>query len=281
MRTSFLACMLALPLGAQTCDRPCLQGLITQYLDAMLKHDPSGLPLAPNVRFTEDGDEKKLGEGLWKTIGGLSPFRQDVLDVRESTAGVHALVLENGNPVLLAVRLKVAGGKISEVETMVVRNQAEGMIFRPEAIKEPIPAMNVTPPAGQRNTRAEMIGLAMRYPAGLKVGSFVTSDARFGPEAYRFENGQLMAGRGCTFLAGCDNIREQRLPTLAGITARVAGVDEEQGIVWLRMNFGPGSLMRGEGVLSVFEMFKIYDGAIQAVEAFMRTVPEGKPSGWD
>jgi hypothetical protein len=116
---------------------------------------------------------------------------------------------------------------------------------------------------------------------GLRVGSFVTSDAPFGAGAYRFENGQLMAGPDCTFFAGCDNIREQRLPTLAGITARVAAVDEEQGIVWLRMNFGPGSVMRAEGELSVWEMFKIYDDRIQAVEAYMEIVPAGTPSGWD
>ncbi len=90
-----------------------------------------------------------------------------------------------------------------------------------------------------------------------------------------------MAGPGCTFLAGCENIREQRVPTLAGIEAEVAAVDEEQGIVWLRMNFGAGSLMRGEGELSVWEMFKIYDGRIQAVEAFMETVPANTPFGWE
>ena len=68
---------------------------------------------------------------------------------------------------------------------------------------------------------------------------------------------------------------------ISGITAKVAAVDEEQGIVWLRMNFGPGSLMSGEGELSVWEMFKIYDGKIQAVEAFMEEVPKDTPFGWE
>lgn len=284
MRTKLLLFTLlatSLSLPAQTCDRVCLKGIVTQYLNAMLKHDATGLPVAPGVRYTEDGDEKKLGDGFWKTIAGLGAFRQDILDVRQGTAGVHVLAMEDGNPVLMAVRLKVSAGKISEVESMIVRNRTEGMIYRPEAIKEASAAMNVTPPQDQRNTREQMIELALRYPAGLKIGSFVKSDAKFAADAYRFENGQLMAGPGCTFLAGCENIREQRLPTLAGITSRVAAVDEEQGIVWLRMNFGPGSLMSGPGVLSVFEMFKVYGGSIHAVEAFMKTQPEGKPSGWD
>ncbi|MEO5926839.1 MAG: hypothetical protein ABIR70_23700 [Bryobacteraceae bacterium] len=284
MRTTlFLASFLALtlPASAQTCDRECLRGMLTQYLNAMLTHDPKPLPLAANVRFTEDADEKKLGEGFWKTISGLGAFRQDILDVRQSTAGTHVLAMEDGKPVLMAVRLKIAAGKISEVESTVVRNQAEGMIFRPDAIKEASPAMILTPPAAQRDSREKMIELALRYPAGLKVGSFVKSDALFSPAAYRFENGQLMAGPGCSFIPGCDKIREQALPTLSGITARVAAVDEEQGIVWLRMNFGAGSVMRGEGHLSVWEMFKIYDGRIQAVEAIMEIAPAGKPFGWD
>lgn len=268
-------------LAAQSCDRDCLSGMLTSYLEAMLRHDPARLPVAAGLRFTEDHVDLPLGEGLWRTIGELGSFRQDVLDVREGIAGTHVLAFEGGKPVLAAIRLKVEEGRITEVESTVVRSQEEGMIFRPEAVTEASAAMNVTPPPDQRNSREEMVELALRYPEGLRVGSFVTADARFAPEAYRFENGQLMAGPGCSFFPGCDKIREQRIPTLSGIQARVAAVDEEQGIVWLRMNFGPGSLMRGEGELSVWEMFKIYDGRIQAVEAFMESVPPNMPFGWD
>jgi hypothetical protein len=266
---------------AQSCDRACLGNMITLYLQAMLKHDPAVLPQAETVRFTEDHQELKLGEGLWKNIEALGTFRQDVIDVPNGIAGVHVSAIEHGNPVLVAIRLKVENGLVAAVESTVVRNREEGMIFNPDAVVEASAAMNVTPNAAQRNTREEMIRLALLYPEGLRVGSFVTADAQFADGVSRFENGQQMAGPGCTFLPGCDNIREQRLPTLAGIQSRVAAVDEEQGIVWLRMNFGPGSLMRGEGELSVWEMFKIYDSRIQAVEAFMETVPAGTPFGWD
>jgi hypothetical protein len=264
-----------------TCNRECLRSALTQYLDAMVRHDPSKLPLAGNVRYTEDPRELKLGEGLWKDIESLSGFRQDVLDVKKGVALTHVKVLAaGGKPVLAAIRLQMDGRKIAGVETMVVRSREEGMIFNTDAIVKPSEAMNVTPTAAQRNTRAEMEKLALLYPEGLRLGSFVKSDAKFSATAYRYENGQLMGGPGCTFIPGCDNIREQRLPTLAGMEAQVAAVDEELGIVALRMNFGPGSLMRGEGELSVFEMFKIMDGRITAVEAFMRTVPQNTPFLW-
>jgi len=39
--------------------------LTDQYLAALVKHDPSGLPLARGVRFTENTAEIRIGDGLW------------------------------------------------------------------------------------------------------------------------------------------------------------------------------------------------------------------------
>src|SRR5215510_9519370 len=108
--------------AAQRCDRPCLADFITQYLNAMKAHNPELLKTSSRVRFTEDTVEMKLGDGLWKNLTGLRPYRQDFIDVREGVVGTHTVVEENGMPVLLALRLKVFGLAISEVETMVVRN---------------------------------------------------------------------------------------------------------------------------------------------------------------
>src|SRR6516164_8415909 len=89
-----------------SCDRECLRGFITQYLEAMVAHNPKSLPLAANVRFTEDTKTLPLGEGLWKGASGLRTYRQDFLDVREGMAAAHVIVEENGNAVMLALRLK-------------------------------------------------------------------------------------------------------------------------------------------------------------------------------
>jgi len=78
------------------------------------------------------------------------------------------------------------------------------MIFAIDAIQTPSKAMNLEPTPAQRNSRDQAINIATKYPGGLKIGSFVTADTQFAPEAYRFENGRLMAGPGCTSLAGCD-----------------------------------------------------------------------------
>ena len=274
------------PSAAQSggaCDRDCLRGFIDRYLNALSAHKPGDVPASPKLRFTEDTVEIKLGEGLWKTAGKLDPYRLDILDARQGVAGTHAILEENGNRIMLVVRLKIENRLITEVETQVTRNAAESAIFNIDNLKTPSAAMTLMPDRAKLNSRADAQKIAEGYPAGLKAGSFVTTDTQFAPDAYRFEGGQQMAGPGCTFLAGCDKIKEQRIPRLAGVTYRVAAVDEEAGLVWLRLDFGPGSLMGANAnkSLNVWEIFKVWGGQIHAVEAFMKVMPQGNPSGWD
>jgi hypothetical protein len=271
---------------ASTCDRACLGDVMTRFLASMVAHDPKQAPLADTVRFTEDAVETPIGAGLWKTAGKLRPYRTDFLDVREGTAAVHAVIEEGGAPVLFAARLRVVNRRITEIETMVVRNQQEGVLFAPDALKEPSAAMNTMPPAAQLMPRAEMVQIARRYPAGLRAGSFVTSDVPFAPGAYRLENGVRMAGPGCTFQPpGCANIRSQNIPTLPDVQERLVAVDEQNGTVLMRLDFGKGSLPGPQGgaerSLVTFEAFKVYGGQVHAVEAVFEGMPANASSGWD
>jgi hypothetical protein len=271
--------------SAAACDRACLAGALTAYLDSLVAHDPSKAPLAANARFTEDARELPIGEGLWKTATKLRPFRTDFLDPVTGTAATHAVVEEDGTPVLLAARLRVAGRSITEVETIVVRTQQEGALFQPDALVQPSSAMVTAPPAAARMSRDAMTEIALRYPAGLKAGSFETSNVPFAPQAYRLENGVRMAGPGCTFQPpSCENMRGQSIPTLAGMVAHVVAVDEENGTVLLWMDFGPASLPGPPNAppraLVTFEAFKIHGGQVHAVEAIFEGMPANTPSGW-
>jgi hypothetical protein len=268
--------------GKVGCDRACLRGQIDGYLAALIAHDPRRLPLAQGARFTEDTVEKPLGAGLWKTATGLRGFRQDYLDERAGVAAAHVMIAEGGKPVMLALRLKVEARQLREIETMTVHDAKEGMFFEPDALQAPSIEMAKTPDPGQRETRENAIRIAEGYPAGLKVGSFVKADTQLAADAYRFENGRRMAGPGCTFMPpSCENMKAQRIPTLAGITWRVVAVDEQQGLVLLRLDFGPGSLMGPDNRwLHAWEAFKVYGGQIHAAEAFMRGMPANTPSGW-
>jgi hypothetical protein len=267
------------------CDRACLAGIMTRYLDSLVSHDAKGLPLAPKLRFTEDTVEMKVGEGLWKTAERLRPYRVDFIDVRDGVAAVHAVLEEKGVPVLFAARLKIANRQITEIETMVVRNQGEGVLFAPDNLKEPTPLMRYQPTPAERMPRDQMVAIAARYPAGLRAGSFVTADVPFAPNAYRFENGVRMAGPGCTFQPpSCENMRTQKIPTLPEVKQRLVAVDEEMGAVLFRLDFGKGSLpgpKSGGRSLVTFEAFKVYGGQVHAAEAIFEGLPADTPSGWD
>lgn len=254
--------------------------MVTQYLDAMIAHNPGALPLSGKVRFTEDTVEMKLGEGLWKGASKIRGYRQDIIDVRQGVAASQVIVEENASPVMLVLRLKVADRKITEVETQVTRKQSEGAIFAIDALKTAGPAMSGPVERPKLMSREEDIRTAMFYPAGLKIGSFAKVDAPFAPDAYRIENGAVTAGKGCA-RAGCEDIKNQTIMEHPGISTRVAAVDEEFGIVLLRMNFGQTRSYGQGNALVVWEAFKVYGGKIHAVEAFMKIMPVSAPSGWD
>ena len=262
------------------CDRECLRGLITQYLDALVAHNPGGLPLDAKARFTEDSVEMHLGDGLWKNASRVRAYRQDVLDTRQGVAASQVVVEEAGSPALLVLRLKVANKKITEMETMVTRTQKEGALFKVDALQAADKNMALAPDKSQLPSYDEAIRIAKFYPAGLKIGSFVTVDAPFAPDAYRVENGVITAGPGCS-RPGCENIKTQKIMEHPFITTRVIAVDEELGIALLRMNFGQTNSYGPGNALIVWEEFKVYGGQIHAVEAFMKIMPASMGSGWD
>jgi hypothetical protein len=261
------------------CDRECLRGFVTQYLDAMVAHNPKALPLGSAARFTENTKTMPLGEGLWKNATKLRAYRQDFLDVRDGHAASHIIVEEGTNPVMLALRLKIVNKQITEIETMVTRNMTEGALFDVENLKIARPEMNVVPEKSQLMSREEAIRIAEFYPTGLKVGgTFAAVNAPFAPDAFRLENGRLMAGRGAR--AGSENILTGRVTPHPDVVYRVAAVDEEMGNVLLWMDFGDTGQYGAGNALTTFEAFKIYGGQIHAVEAFIRILPANTPTGW-
>ena len=283
-----VVCVWAVPVNAQepatTCDRECLRGKVTQLLYAFLKHDVSKLPVADTLRVTEDAVEKPLARvGLVNTVTRLRGFRQDIIDERGGVAGAHVVVEESGAPVLLVVRLKVVADKLTEIELVATRSRAEGLIFNIDGLSAPSEVMNYAPRPEQLSTRDEAVKAALHYPEGLNAAkTFADVNAPFTANAYRYENGQVMAGPDCKFAAGCQNISTQSLAIfnrLGDVQTRVVAVDERMGIVWLRMAWGVSE--RGGDQLTVWETFKVYDGKIHAVEAFMRILPfEKRNGGW-
>jgi hypothetical protein len=64
------------------CDKTCLMSTADAYLAALVAHDASKAPMAPNAKFTEQTKVMKVGdEGLWKSAISVSPtFKIPVAD---------------------------------------------------------------------------------------------------------------------------------------------------------------------------------------------------------
>jgi hypothetical protein len=263
---------------AAECDRSCLSGLITQYVDAVVAHDPTRLPLAAGVRFTEDSKDLKLGDGLWKTVTAKGDFRQDYLDSRKQIAASHVLLMEQKIPVLYSLLLYVKDKKITGIETLVQRVMPDSKL-QPTMLGKPLVGMNDPVPAAKRQSRDAMIRTALTYTEGLRIGSFVDAATPFSKQAYRVENGAFMAGAGCP-REECPEILTQKIIKHPDVKASVAAVDEENGVVLLWMNFGDTNSYGAGNALVTFEAFKIWGNEIHVVKAFFRTLPAATQRNW-
>lgn len=264
---------------AEECDRACLGGLITQYVDALVAHDPSALPLADKVRFTEDANQIELGEGLWESVTGKGGgFRQDYLDTSKQIAAAHVELEEGENQVLYSVLLHVEDSKIAGIETLVRRITPDSP-YRPSELGGPIRGMNDAVPQDKRQSRASMIATALTYPEGLRIGNFTDGGTPFAEGIYRVENGVITAGPGCG--RGDCGMYAQRIMLHPGIIASVAVVDEEAGIVLLWMNFGFTDSYGVGKALVTYEAFKVWGGEIHSILAFFPTLPIATPRNWN
>ena len=262
---------------AAECDRECLRGMITTYVEAIVAHTPQSLPLAQNVRFTEDSRELKLGDGAWKTVTRAGSFRQDYLDVRRGIAASHVELYEEAGQLQYSVVLRIVDQKITGVETLLNRI-APTSKFQPDSLGKPLRKMNDPVPRDKRMPRADLIRVALTYPEGLRIGNFADVTP-FAKDAYRVENGVFIAGEGCP-RATCTGLYTQRVILHSNVIASVAAVDEEAGIVLLWMNFGYTNSYGPNNALVTFEAFKIWGGEIQVVNAFFRIMPLETPRFW-
>ncbi len=274
---ALLAMALPATAQAQDCDRECLEGMVTAYVDALLAHDASTLPLADDPRVTVNGNPAQLGEGIWQTVTGKGSFRHDYLDTTRQVAASHVHLLQGDTPVLLSLALHIEGGLIAGVES-VVHTVTPDSPFQPRVLHEPVRGMDGAIPAGERMSREDMVAIALAYSEGLRTGNFTDAGVPFAPEAYRVENGVITAGEGCAF--GTCGLYEQRIMVHPGLIPSVVAVDEENGTVLVWMNFGYTGSYGQDRVLVTMEAFKIWGGSIHAINAFFDFLPIGTPRMW-
>jgi hypothetical protein len=172
--------------GPDSCDRECLTGLGDKYLAALVAHDPSQLPVTDDFRFTENGVALKLGDGLWRTVTGPDTYRHDFLDPDTGQIGIFATIRENGMGDILVVRIKERGGRVSELETTVIRTP--GGVASYEKYGKPDPVWSEMPAAGTKLSREQLIYTTNLYYSGMQRNDGKGDYSFFAPDCERIEH---------------------------------------------------------------------------------------------
>jgi hypothetical protein len=174
------------------CDRTCLQDMVDKVLAAMVAHDAKRLPLAQGVRYTEDGQTLALNDGFWGTATGQGAYKHYFLDTRAQQAGFFGVMKENGtNSVIIAMRIKLDGRKISEIETVFSRtglgtagpNGASTL----EGMGKPDPVWTDDNP--DHASRENIIRASNKYFTALQNDDGKGDYSFFADDCWRFENG--------------------------------------------------------------------------------------------
>jgi hypothetical protein len=296
--TRMLMVMLLCVVGAvnaqgKPCDAKCLRTTADNYIAALTARNASKLPLASNVKFTENGQRLALTEGLWKGASSVSAEREVFVDARTSNALVIAVVDESGAPAIVSARLKVRDGKVTELETIVARKGSHPL-FAPEAIK-PDAYMSATVAPDYRVPRARLIEIANSYFDGIEKNS--SADIPAMADCNRFENGVKTTFRNATS-GNCAKSADAINYIKAVKDRRYFIVDETRGLVVCTIVFDiPGgdpittpvtgneaqlqTTLRQPRMLLLTEWFKIDAGNIARIHAVMHNLPHGSKSGWE
>jgi hypothetical protein len=290
----------------RTCDRQCLIDIGEQYLQALGAHDPSREPISIDAKYSENGIELKMPDGLWRTISKVGDYRLRVADPETGTIGIFSTMEENGSPLILSSRLKVRNRQIIAIETVVARREgavaagaSAGFSPRPEDLRER-PQFNQLLAPAERRPRWQLIQAADTYFRALENNNGRDHVPSFADDCHRIENGMATTNRpladpnaergalnmGCREAFGLGYYREDT--RMRGM--RFLAVDEERGLVLVNGFFDHDAALRSYKLNDgrtvnvsrtapwtwmMSEIFKIKDGKIWQVEAVLLSAPYG------
>ncbi len=298
---------------SQDCDRDCLVGLMDRYLDAVVKNDPSLVPLAEGVVFVENTERLSVGEGLWqRASGGPTDFKIYVADPFVGQVGFMGILEADDRPVMLGARLRTVAGEITEIDHLVVYELWEAGLPN---LQMPRPGLSQPLDPSERVPRDVMLAAANAYYDAIVQDHGMV--APFADECVRRENGVPSANAELTPVADpetgnvepddfavfrrmtcADQLSTNVMAYITDITMRrLLAVDEDMGLVFAYSMFehsGEPKVMEIRGVPGVTErantwgpfnlpaahVFKIRNGQIHEIEAMGYIAPYGIRNGW-
>jgi len=286
--------------------------MLDRVLDALITRDRSALG---GARYTENGVELPVGEGLWATADAVGPYRHAVVDSATGEAACFTTVTEGNTRSIMALRVRSEGDTAREIEAMVARpplfGGADAFGDGPDALDASggaDPAWFEPIPDAERMDRAKLQRIADMYFVGLEKNDG-RGEYPFADDCVRIENGfrvtqvppaptagktpyaetlRSLSARAqfeTGFFRFVDRIRERRFPV----------IDQARGTVFTFAFFDHSGIVReyelsdGTPVTAgidrpfswmIAEAFRVEHGLITRIEALMTQVPYGHRSGW-
>ena len=243
-------------------------------------------------------------------MSGKGTYQLHVADAAAGQILTIQTMRENGTPIILATRLKVADRRITEVETIVARSENGAKNF--EALGQPREAFSRPTPIADRMPRRDLVRVANMYFSGMQLNDG-KGQYPFADDCHRIENGNHSTNaRGrdgqprpdpktASNYSGMWTCREQFESGLLHFVSRIrdrryVAVDEEHGVVAALVFFDhdagksrtfqtPSGRTVTAGPTTpwtwhIAEIFKVEKGLLHEIEAVLERAPYGMTSGW-
>ena len=317
-RRSTLIATLTIAAGASTiaeraagaapvaCDRPCLEGFVDHYIEALVAHDPSRIPVAADVRFVENGVQLPLGSALWKTASGRGNYSHYFADTTAEQAGFIGTLREHGQGMILVLRLAVRDGRIADIEQLAIRARN---VDEYEKLKMD-PLWLAPVPATQRLPRDRLAALVNRYYTGMQGNDPHGDYSFFHKDCNRIEHGRQTTNNapsnyghsdipnfvtmGCEaqfqtgFLGFVTSIRDRRYPVIdeeRQTALAFAAFDHNGSIRKIPLStgqmFNVPPYFSTPRTLTIAEGFKVLDDKLRLIEATLTESPYGMRNAID
>jgi hypothetical protein len=287
---AMLAGLAATPALAQQsgCDRACLVKFVDAYYSALTANNPAALPQAARARITENGLETKLGSTFWDSAEQVT-WRFDIVNPRRGDTGTQVVIRNaDGSKTMQMLRLKVAGGAITEMEIIRANQGDADRLWGPDQLTSVSPRLTLSIREQDRDSYYDLIGAVESYWRAFQTnGTPLYRRSRILPDTQRFENGFQTTGlvRDGVYQDTNRGFDEGRFLGRNLWGRRYAVVDEERGIVLCIVRFGLKAGARSQSVATsndrlVGEFFAVQNGNISHIQAVLVNRPDAHPTGW-
>jgi hypothetical protein len=245
--------------GGGACTRAGLTAAINAYFTALAAHDPTMAPLSSSVKYTESGKVVQVGDGEWKTAAAVK-FKRSALDTQICNSVTESVIGDSGGDLVYGLRLALASGKITEIETIPVHS-GQYITDSPQGlVSTSSDDWEAVLPAAQQAARADLQSLMDVY-----FSRFPNGACNFASDCTRVEDGQSVGGCTGSGIACADSGTGT-----STMTARLHVIDVEAGI-------SIGFTMFA-GTYTDFHMFKVRGGQVHGVHAILASASS---SGWN